>query len=173
MCKFLKFHIGKIILRLAPEGRFHWLNKYALMLMDVDVGAGAIVYSSISISRNLIISIGNKTFIGSNAVITGAVNSKVTIGSYCDISDHVHFVTGTHLIDEFGIRAAGNGYSKDIVIGNGVWIGYKVLIMPGVSVGDNSIIGAGSVVNKDVPEKTIVAGNPIKFIRTLRSKSQD
>lgn len=165
MYKFIKYHIGKIVLRFSPEGRFPRLNKYALMLMGVHVGRKTIIYSSISVSRNTIVSIGSETFIGSNVVITGAINSKVTVGSYCDISDHVHFVTGTHLIDEFGIRIAGSGYSKDIVIGNGVWIGYKALILPGVSIGNNSIIGAGSVVNKDVPERSAVAGNPIKCIR--------
>ena len=170
MFNLIKYNIGKIILRISPEGRSQWIIKYALMLMDVHVGRKTIIYSSISVSRRLILSIGNGTFIGSNAVITGAINSKVTIGSYCDISDHVHFVTGTHLIDEFGIRTAGNGYSKDIVIGNGVWIGYKALILPGVTIGDNSIIAAGSVVNKDVPKRTMVAGNPVKFIRTWQHK---
>ena len=111
--------------------------------------------------------VGVESFIGSRAVFVGGVESAVSIGSNCDISDNVHFVTGTHEIDTVGKRAAGRGYSKDIVVGNGVWIGYDVLVLPGVSIGDNAIIAAGTVVHKDVEAGTLVGGNPMKLIREL------
>ena len=54
---------------------------------------------------------------------------------------------------------------EPVVIGNDVWIGARVIILPGVHIGDGCVIGAGSVVTKDVEEYTVVAGNPAKFIR--------
>jgi len=91
----------------------------------------------------------------------------VSIGNYCDISDNVHFVTGTHEIATSGNHRAGKGYSKNIVVGDGVWIGYNSLILPGVTIGDKAIIGAGTIVHKQVPPNVVVAGNPMKLIRNL------
>ena len=93
--------------------------------------------------------------------------AKIIIGSNCDISDRVSIFCGTHEIDEIGPRVAGNGIGKDIFIGNGVWIGYGALILPGVKIGDKAVIAAGSVVHKDVPAYTIVGGNPIIEIRRI------
>jgi maltose O-acetyltransferase len=135
--------------------------------MGIKLGRNSVVYSSIKVARELKITIGAESFIGSQSVFTGGTGSSVMIGNYCDISDCVHFVTGTHEIDASGNRVAGKGYSKDIRVGNGVWIGYKAVLLPGVSIGDKVIIGAGTVVHKDVPSRTVVAGNPMKTIRNV------
>ena len=59
-----------------------------------------------------------------------------------------------------------------IKIGNNVWIGGNACIMPGVKIGDNSVIGAGSVVTKDIPEGVVAAGNPCKVIRKITEKDK-
>ena len=96
-----------------------------------------------------------------NCCFNGAVGSTVSIGKNCDISDYVHFVTGTHEINtkESGLRRAGKGCFKNIEIGDNVWIGYRVTILPGVKIGDGAIIGAGCVVYKNVLEGELIVSN--------------
>lgn len=159
--------LGQTMLLIAPEGRFPGWNRYAMKILGASIGARAKIYSSVRLSRGLSLVVGAETFIGSNTTFTGGAGSKVTIGKKCDISDHVHFVTGTHVVDREGDRAAGKGFSKDIVVGNGVWIGYNALVLAGITIGDNAIIGAGTVVHKNVPPRTIVAGNPMSTIRRI------
>ncbi|MFH0710696.1 MAG: acyltransferase [Pseudomonadota bacterium] len=96
------------------------------------------------------ITIGNDTLISSNVLI----------------SDHTHGETNCNAFH--GIRRTQPLVSKGaIVIGNNVWIGEKASILPGVCIGDNTIIGANAVVTKNIPANCIAAGNPAKIIRTL------
>lgn len=105
-------------------------------------------------------------------------DAQLHIGAFCSISNDVTiFLGGEHRIDwvtTFPFPAlwpsashiAGHPLSKgDVVIGNDVWIGYKATILSGVTIGDGSVVGAHSLVTKDVPPYTIVAGNPAKIVR--------
>lgn len=85
---------------------------------------------------------------------------KINIGNNCMIGHQVFIIdTDYHGFD-------GNGViTEPIEIGNNVWIGARVMVLKGVNIGDNSIIGAGSLVNKNIPSNSIFAGNPAKFIR--------
>jgi virginiamycin A acetyltransferase len=109
------------------------------------------------------------------------VGDKLIIGKFCAIASNVTFIMNgaNHNIEAFstypfGIFGSGweaglaglKGTSKgDTVIGNDIWIGYGATIMPGVTIGDGSIIASRSVVTKDVPSYSIVGGNPAKLIR--------
>ena len=77
--------------------------------------------------------------------------------------------TATHPVYHLE-RATGLEYGKPIHIGEDMWIGGSVVICPGVSIGHRSVIGAGSVVTKDIPADVIAAGNPCKVIRHLKIK---
>ena len=165
MIDFILYYLGRLLLSIAPEGRFSTLNRFALRIMGAEVGSNVVIYSSIKLSRKLDLTVGERSFIGRASVFVGGAGSAVTIGSECDISDNVHFVTGTHEIDVAGRRTAGKGLSKDIIVGNGVWIGYNALILPGVTIGDNAIVAAGTVVYRDVVTRTLVAGNPMSTKR--------
>ena len=70
-----------------------------------------------------------------------------------------------HTRTDITIRSQGSLPTKGVEIGNDVWIGTRVIILPGVKIGDSSIIGAGAVVTKDVPSYTIVGGNPAKILK--------
>lgn len=70
-----------------------------------------------------------------------------------------------HTRTDITIRCQGKLPTKGVEIGNDVWIGTRVIILPGVKIGDSSIIGAGAVVTKDVPSYTIVGGNPAKILK--------
>jgi len=66
-----------------------------------------------------------------------------------------------------GQRNSGLEYAKPITVGNNVWFGGNVIVLPGVTIGDNTIIGAGSVVTKDIPSNVIAVGNPCKVIKSI------
>lgn len=80
---------------------------------------------------------------------------------------NVQIYTTTHPID-FKERASGLEYAKPISIGEDVWVGGSVVICQGVRIGDRTVIGAGSVVIKDIPSDVFAAGNPCKVIRGLK-----
>lgn len=92
---------------------------------------------------------------------------KVEIGDDVLIAPNVSIYTATHPIDPIERCDKGGEYGYGIKIGNRVWIGGNSVILPGVEIGDETVIGAGSVVTKNVPNRCIVVGNPAKIIRKL------
>jgi maltose O-acetyltransferase len=111
------------------------------------------------------ISIGDKVFFNFNCVVLDV--AQVTIGSRTLFGPNVQIYTATHPLDH-AERATGLEYAKPITIGNDVWVGGSVVICPGVTIGDRSVIGAGSVVTRDIPEDVIAAGNPCRITRSLK-----
>lgn len=108
--------------------------------------------------------LGEKVFFNFNCVVLDVM--QVCIGSRTLVGPNVQIYTATHPLDHNG-RASGVEFAKPVNIGEDVWIGGSTVICPGVSIGDRTIIGAGSVVTKDVPSDVFAAGNPCKIIRTL------
>jgi len=107
---------------------------------------------------------GEKVFFNFNCVVLDV--TRVTIGSRTLFGPNVQIYTATHPLNHTE-RAAGLEYAKPIAIGDDVWVGGSAIICPGVSIGDRSVIGAGSVVTKDIPADVFAAGNPCKVIRPL------
>ena len=68
---------------------------------------------------------------------------------------------------DYEIRNKGLEYTKPIKVGNNAWIGGNVVVLPGVTIGDNVVIGAGSVVNKDIPSNSVAVGNPCNVIKKI------
>jgi maltose O-acetyltransferase len=108
--------------------------------------------------------IGDKVFFNFNCVVLDVM--PVTIGSRTLVGPNVQIYTATHPLD-FKERASGLEFAMPIHIGEDVWIGGSAIICPGVSIGDRSVIGAGSVVTKDIPAGVFAAGNPCKVIRAI------
>jgi maltose O-acetyltransferase len=127
------------------------------------VGKNVIVKDEVMFVNPSKISIGDFTMIGERSYIRGG--GRIVIGEYCQIANNVIIVTTNHLTNSE--LYYGNIENQDVTIGNNVWIGSGAKIMPGVRVGDNSIIGAGAVVTKDVQRDVIVAGVPAKVIRKI------
>jgi acetyltransferase-like isoleucine patch superfamily enzyme len=108
--------------------------------------------------------------IGSNTRINKLCNfrfkkGKIIIGENTLIAQYVSVITHSYNYDVKSDIKTQSMFSKDVYIGNGVWIGAYVVIMPGVNISDGAIIGAHSIVNKDVPANEIWAGIPAKKIK--------
>lgn len=103
--------------------------------------------------------IGRKTAIGLMVMMDTMFPERIHIGENTIIGYNSTILAHEYMIDEYRLG--------DVYIGSNVMIGAKVIILPGVTVGDNTIIGAGSVVTKDIPSNTFFAGNPAKFIKSL------
>lgn len=110
------------------------------------------------------IEIGENFFSNYNLVILDT--NKVTFGDNVFIGPNCGFYSASHPID-YKIRNKGLCYGKPIKVGNNVWIGGNVDVLTGVTIGDNVVIGAGSVVTKDIPSNVVAVGNPAKIIRKI------
>ena len=110
------------------------------------------------------ISIGKRFFANFNFTVLD--EALVTIGDDCFIGPNVSIYTACHSTDPVE-RNTRQEWAKPVTIGNNVWIGGSVTILPGVSIGDNVSIGAGSVVVNDIPSNTVAVGNPCKVIKLL------
>ena len=110
------------------------------------------------------ISVGDNVFFNVNCVILDV--SYVTIGSNVLFAPNVQVYSATHPTD-WRIRAQWVENAKPISIGSDVWIGGSAIILPGVSIGDKTVIGAGSVVTKDIPSNVLAVGNPCRVIKEL------
>jgi len=110
------------------------------------------------------ISIGTGTFINFDCVILDC--HWVTIGKHVLIGPRVQIYAATHPL-EWAERIKGPMMGRPVVIGDHVWVGGGAIICPGVTVGENAVIAAGSVVAQDVPPNVLVAGNPARVIREL------
>jgi lipopolysaccharide transport system ATP-binding protein len=115
---------------------------------------------------------------GSPTILAWTNKYSVIIGKFCSINSNVTIIVdGNHRVDWISTYPFGNLIGEipknpghpagkgDILIGNDVWIGLNVIILPGVKIGDGAVVGAGSVVTRIVQDYEIVAGNPIKHIR--------
>lgn len=97
--------------------------------------------------------------------------AKVVFGDNVLLGPNVSIYTAGHPVD-VKLRNEGLEYAYPVTIGNNVWIGGNTVILPGASIGDNAIIGAGSVVSKDVPAGVVAVGNPCRVIRLVDENAE-
>lgn len=98
-------------------------------------------------------------------------DGEITIGDNVMIAPNVILCSATHPISP-NLREKGMEYNMPVKIGNRVWIGANVVVMPGVTIDDNSVIGAGSVVTKDIPTNVVAFGNPCKVHREITEQDE-
>lgn len=110
------------------------------------------------------VQIGEHTFLGSNDIVVSRGN--VIIGSNCSIAPNVSIYDHNHVFGALGLQ---QGYTvKDVQIGNNVWIGVGVIILAGTTIGDNCVIGAGSVVHGCIPKNSLVTNSREIKVRELK-----
>ena len=129
-----------------------------------DLGADCQILSPFVTDYGCGCHIGEGTFINHNAYLMDG--GGITIGSHCFIGPNCGMYTAKHPIlpEE---RNCGLEKALPIGVGNNCWLGGGVSILPGVTIGDNTIIGAGSVVTKDIPANVIAVGNPCRVLRSI------
>ena len=113
------------------------------------------------------IHLGDRVFFNFNCVVLDV--TQVTFGSRTLFGPNVQIYTATHPMN-YKERASGLEAAKPIKIGEDVWVGGSAVICPGVTIGDRTVIGAGSVVTKDIPADVFAAGNPCRVIRQLEQE---
>jgi maltose O-acetyltransferase len=113
------------------------------------------------------IRIGSRTF--ANFGLTILDVARVTIGDDVQIGPHVQLLTASHPLEP-GPRRDKWEYARAIVIENNVWLGGGVIVCPGVTIGENTVVGAGSVVTKDLPPNVLAVGNPSRVVRPLHGE---
>ena len=116
------------------------------------------------------ISVGENFYTNHNCVILDG--AKVTFGDNVFIAPNCCFSTAGHPLDAEQ-RNKGLEIALPITVGNNVWIGANVCVLPGVTIGDNSVIGAGSVVTRDIPPNVIAVGNPCRVMRQITEEDRD
>lgn len=109
--------------------------------------------------------------VSANFNLTMVDDGEIFVGDNVMFGPNVTLCTGTHPVSP-RLRKTGAQYNKSVHIGNNVWLGASVTVLPGVTIGDNSIIGAGSVVTKDIPENVIAFGNPCKVHRKITENDE-
>jgi maltose O-acetyltransferase len=166
-------------LQAEMEAAQEWLARYnatlgrpareqRMLLMErmAAVGEGAVIRPPFHCDYGFNISLGSGVFLNFNCVILDVVD--VTIGDGAQIGPGVQILTADHPRDPEG-RASGLEFGRPIHIGHNVWIGGGAIILPGVTVGDDALIGAGSVVTRNVHAGATVVGNPARVRSNRRT----
>ncbi len=164
-------HIIRLLIKLLPDFKYPRLNVKLFNLIGYSLHESVRISNSALLTGNVKIIIGEDTYIGHNTLIAGG-KSTISIGSKCDISSNVTIISGSHVMDPLGERMAGKGFSADITIEDGAWIGATATIIGGVRIGKKAIVAAGSIVVNDVPPLTIVGGNPAKPLKVFNIQLQ-
>jgi len=129
-----------------------------------EVGSGASIHPPIRVHTQL--KLGKNSFINSSANI--GYSHPVIIGNDVSIGPGLYIFTGIHdYQDDTVSKRAGRISGNPVIIEDGVWIGGRVTILSGITIKENSIVAAGSVVTKDVDANVVVGGNPAKVIKVI------
>lgn len=142
------------------------LQAQAAILRELlgSLGEGAVIRPPLSCDYGYQIHIGQGTFINYGAVFLDV--APVTIGEDVQVGPNVQFLTATHPVDAATRRAKWES-ARPITIADNVWLGGGVIILPGISIGENTVVGAGAVVTKDLPANVVAVGNPARVVRLL------
>lgn len=190
MTEFEKIHTGDLFLSLDPEvlaeqqeclERLYDFNQtrpseYArrqelLKTMFAEIGEGCYIEPPLHANRG-----GKYCHFGKNIYanfnLTLVDNTHIYVGDHTMLGPNVVLATASHpILPE--LREQAYQYNVPVRIGRNCWLGAGVMVLPGVTIGDNTVIGAGSVVTKDIPANAIAAGSPCRVIREIGERDRE
>lgn len=167
--RFTLSSLRNTLLGITNQGSFLPKSTHITWPHSIQIGKNCIVKEDVILhvdgpyDESIRIKIGNNVFIGNNAEFN--ITSMVSISDDCQIGSGVKFIDHNHgMRKDLPIRQQACT-SKEIKVHSDVWIGSNTIVLEGVKIGQGAIIGANSLVNRDVPEYEVWAGAPVKFIR--------
>src|SRR3954452_1773221 len=140
------------------------LRDRLLRELLAECGEGVHVRPPFHLEYGMRVSIGAGTFMNYDCLMLDV--APVTIGAACQVASRVQFVTATHPIDPEP-RRLGWESAKPIVVGDNVWLSAGVILCPGVTIGDDTVVGAGAVVTRDLPAGVVAMGVPARVVREI------
>ncbi|NYI57781.1 sugar O-acetyltransferase [Cellulomonas soli] len=140
------------------------LRRRLLSELLGSVGEGTEIRPPFFVDYGTQITVGARCF--ANFGLTALDVAPITIGDDVQIGPHVQLLTPTHPVEPEPRRAKWEA-ARPIVIGDNVWLGGGVIVCPGVTIGENTVVGAGSVVTRDLPANVVAVGNPARVVRTV------
>jgi putative colanic acid biosynthesis acetyltransferase WcaF len=142
----------------SPQVMYGW-RRFLLRAFGARIGRGVLIRPSVSVTYPWKLSIGDWSWVGDNATLYTL--GEITIGDNSVVSQHSYLCTGSHDYT----RPSFDLYAEPIHIEAEAWIAAHVFVGPGVTIGRGAVVGACSVVLKDVPAEMVCAGNPLKILR--------
>ncbi len=142
----------------SPESKIYSRNGKINIGQNSSIAPGAVIQGHVSI--------GHTSSVQIYSVVIGYEKGKVDIGNYVRIGPHVIIIAGNHVYEDKNLTIHEQGLSySPIVIEDDVWIGSRVNILAGVTIGTGSVVGAGAVVTKDIPPYSVAVGVPARVIK--------
>jgi len=156
--------IMKVVFSLPRFRLFNWLKKQLLLFVGAKIGKRVVIYPGVWIMPGKKLIIGDEVDLALDVIIT--TGGGVEIGDRTLIGYRTQIISSNHNIPLYPGRIFNAGHAhKKVRIGSDIWIGANCIILPGITIGEGSIIAAGSIVTKDIPPFSIFGGNPAKLIR--------
>ena len=145
-------------------------DERAARLKDLlgEVGEGTELRPPVYVDFGSHVRVGARCF--ANFGLVALDVATITIGDDVQIGPNVQLLTPTHPLDANARRAKWEG-AEPITIGDNAWLGGGVIVMPGVTIGANTVVGAGSVVTRDLPADVLAVGNPARVVRRLDGRA--
>lgn len=148
----------------------HERRQAILQQLLADMGENCYIESPFYANWGCHIHVGNNFY--ANFGFTAVDDTHIYIGDNVMLAPHVTLATATHPIAP-ELREACYQYNLPIHIGNRVWIGAGSIVLPGVTIGDDSVIGAGSVVTRDIPAGVVAVGHPCRVMREINEQDRE
>lgn len=165
MLSSYRLYLYRLLTCLLPETSTFALKRVLLRWCGASIGNNVRICSSALILGAGELTIGKNTWIGQR--VTLLATGKLNIGKNVDIGPCVYIGNGTHQLQFDGERCAGIGTSPGINIGDGCWLGANVTVLPGVVIGNMTMVAAGGVVTEDLPSYALAAGVPAVVKRQI------
>lgn len=148
----------------ATTSRQQPLRRALLVELLGSVGEGTEIRSPLQVDYGSHLHVGSRTFVNFGLVALDV--ARIEIGDHVQIGPNVQLLTPTHPLEP-GPRREGWEGAQPITIGDNVWLGGGVVVCPGVTIGADTVVGAGSVVTRDLPAGVLAVGNPARVVRPL------